>query len=206
MKILLTSSNSKLTAETKELLLDLEGLFPGAEPVARKGRSFKVFLAEEVGDEEALIIRLDQEDISRRRLLMIRKDKNGDITTSSYSIVSFVLCRRLNGAVDSGHMPELVFSNFDESENDQRTVSDIEHAFSEESPDFEGRQVVSFTKKRGFILCRKHRYIIRVAEADEENKTVRLEEIGPRLSLKLQAVDVNENYIFRHTKNVKIKD
>lgn len=206
MQVILTSSNSKLSHETKDLLLDIEGLFPGATPVPRKNRRFSEFLKEEVTEKEALIIRLDQVDPARKRLLFIRKDAENNITTSTYSIVSYTLSKRLNGAVDSGHMPEITITNFDETENDTRFVKDIEDAFSTEEPDFEGRQVVSFTKKRGFIICRKHRYIIRLPADREKEERVRLDEIGPRLSLKLQTVDINEDYIYRHTKNIKLKD
>ncbi|KAI5191331.1 ribosome production factor 1 [Nematocida minor] len=206
MQVIITSSNSKLTHETKELLLDIEGIFPGATPIARKKRRFAQFLKEEVTEDEAMIIRLDQIDEVRRRLLFIRKDAKNNITTSTYSIVSYTLSRRLNGAIDSGHMPEISITNFDDTENDKRTIKDIEDVFSTEDPDFEGRQLVSFTKKRGFIICRKHRYIIRLPEDPTKEETVRLDEIGPRLSLKLQSVDVNEEYIFKHTKNIKLKD
>ncbi|KAI5171387.1 ribosome production factor 1 [Nematocida sp. LUAm3] len=204
MRILITSSNTRLTQETKDLLRDLEGIFPGAIPVERRGRPFKVFLEEET-EEEALIIRLDQVDVSRRRLLTIKKDKDGTLTTCTYSVVSYVLSKRLNGAVDSGHMPEISFTDFSDEENDKISVEHIQRAFKGEDPDFEGRQIVSFTKKRGFILCRKHRYIIRCPEDEEKEKTVRVEEIGPRLSIKLQSIDIDEKYIFRHTKNIKLK-
>lgn len=206
MQVILTSSNSKLNHETKELLLDIEGIFPGATPIPRKNRIFSQFIKEEVTEDEAMIIRLDQVDSVRRRLLFIRKDAENNITTSTYSIVSYTLSRRMNGAVDSGHMPEISITNFDDSENDKRITKDIEDVFSTEEPDFEGRQVVSFTKKRGFIICRKHRYIIRLPEDTTREETVRLDEIGPRLSLKLQAVDINDEYIFKHKKNIKIKD
>ncbi|OAG31348.1 ribosome production factor 1 [Nematocida displodere] len=205
MKIILTSSNTKLTPENKTLLQDLEGLFPTAEPIPRRNRHFSQFLKEEA-EGEALIIRLDQVDVTRKRLLLIRKDASGELTTSSYSVVSFVLCKNLGGTVDSGHMPEITLTNFDDSENDQRTIRDIEAIFGEENPAFEGRQVVSFTKKRGFIICRKHRYIIRLPEDPAGTEKVRFDEIGPRLAIKLQAVDVDNAYIFKHTKNVKLKD
>ncbi|KAI5188696.1 ribosome production factor 1 [Nematocida sp. AWRm77] len=206
MKIILTSSNSKLTKENKELLFDLEVLFPTALPIPRKGRHFKKFLEEETGEEEALIVRLDQVDQVRKRLLFIRKGSEGVLTTSTYSVVSVVLCKDLKGARDSGHMAELVLTNFDDSENDTRVVEDLQQVFGAEQPDFAGRQIVSFTKKRGFILGRKHRYIIRLPEDPEGEEKVRMEEIGPRIAIKLQTVDVDENYIFRHGKNVKIKD
>lgn len=205
MRAVLTSSNSKLTPQSKELLEDLELLFPSAEPIARKGRPFKQFLEEEAPGE-CMIIRLDQVDSWRRRVLIMHKNKEGSVTTSTYSLVSFVLCKNLSGVQDSGHMPELAFSGFSEEDNDHRTVEDVQRIFEGEPPEFEGRQVVSFTKKRGFIMCRKHRYIIRLPEDPDHPEKARLEEIGPRLSLKLQTVDVDDKYIFRHTKNIKLKD
>lgn len=206
MKIILTSSNSKLTRENKELLFDLETLFPSAQPIPRRGRRFSQFLEEETANGPALIIRLDQVDAVRKRLLFINKDSKGTLTTSTFSVVSFVLCRDLKGARDTGHMAELALSNFDDTENDLRLVSDLQLAFEAEDPDFAGRQIVSFTKKRGFILARKHRYIIRLPEDPEGAEKVRFEEIGPRLAIKLQTVDIDNHYIFRHGKNVKIKD
>jgi len=45
------------------------------------------------------------------------------------------------------------------------------------TPEFRGRQVVTFHNQRDFIFLRRHRYIF-----DDEGKKVRLQEIGPRMT------------------------
>ena len=49
-------------------------------------------------------------------------------------------------------------------------------------PQFKGRQVVTFHNQRDFIFFRRHRYIF------EDEKKARLQELGPRFTLKLQWV------------------
>lgn len=48
-----------------------------------------------------------------------------------------------------------------------------------QTPEFVGRRVVTFHNQRDFIFFRHHRYIF------EDGKKTRLQEIGPRLTLKL---------------------
>jgi ribosome production factor 1 len=47
-------------------------------------------------------------------------------------------------------------------------------------PDFQGRQVLSFHYKNGFIFIRYHRYIF-----SSSGKDVKLQELGPRVTLRL---------------------
>lgn len=49
-------------------------------------------------------------------------------------------------------------------------------------PQFSGRQVVTFHNQRDFIFFRRHRYIF------ENGTRARLQELGPRFTLKLQAL------------------
>ena len=46
---------------------------------------------------------------------------------------------------------------------------------------FKGRQVVTFHNQRDFIFFRQHRYIF-----SEDGKSARLQELGPRFTLKLK--------------------
>jgi len=50
-----------------------------------------------------------------------------------------------------------------------------------QKPEFKGRQAVTFHNQRDFIFVRRHRYIF-----NDENKMVRMQEIGPRFTLKLR--------------------
>lgn len=47
----------------------------------------------------------------------------------------------------------------------------------------EGRQVVTFHNQRDFIFVRHHRYIYK---KDDEKVRARLQELGPRFTLKLK--------------------
>lgn len=49
--------------------------------------------------------------------------------------------------------------------------------------EFEGRRVCTFHNQRDFIFFRQHRYIFA-----DEGKKVRLQELGPRFTLKLKWV------------------
>lgn len=207
MRVVLTTSNSSLSRETVRLCKDIESLFPAAEAVPRKGRVFARFLAEEA-PENSLVIRLDQVDKVRRRLVFVRRGAGSEasVRTTTFSIVSHLLCSSLGEAGGTDHPPELMISNFTESPEDSSVAKEISDVFGGAHPDFDGRQVVSFTKKRGFIFCRKHRYIIRVPEGASCGEQVRCAEVGPRLTLKLQSIEENGHVLYKHTKNTKIKD
>jgi ribosome production factor 1 len=49
------------------------------------------------------------------------------------------------------------------------------------SPEFQGRQVATFHNQRDFIFFRHHRYIF-------EKGNVKIQEMGPRFTLKLKSV------------------
>jgi ribosome production factor 1 len=51
-----------------------------------------------------------------------------------------------------------------------------------QQPQFEGRRVVTFHNQRDYIFFRHHRYIF------DDSKTARLQELGPRFTMKLQSL------------------
>jgi rRNA maturation protein Rpf1 len=208
MRIVLTTSNSRLTRETLRLVKDMENLFPTAEPIPRNGRPFERFLSE-VCPGEGLVVRLDQVDHNRRRVLFVRKwEKDGRpvLKTITFTLVSYMLCSALGGSVTKDHTPELILSNFTESPEDSSVIREISEVFGAKQPEFEGREVVSLIKKRGFIFCRRHRYIIRIPENAQGGEKVRSAEVGPRMTLKLVSITEDGNVLYRHTSNTKIKD
>ena len=81
----------------------------------------------------------------------------------------------------TNHIPELIFNNFG-TRLGRRTGRVLGSLFPH-SPQLEGRQVVTFHNQRDFVFVRHHRYIYR---KEKEKTRARLQELGPRFTLKLQ--------------------
>jgi ribosome production factor 1 len=80
---------------------------------------------------------------------------------------------------NASHMPELMLNNFDTRLG--RRVGRQLAALFPQQPDFRGRRVVALHNQRDFVFFRHYRYIFR-----DEGKKARLQEIGPRFTLKLR--------------------
>lgn len=78
----------------------------------------------------------------------------------------------------TNHQPELILNNF--STRLGHRVGRFLGSLFEHQPEFEGRQVVTFHNQRDFIFVRHHRYVF------ENEKKARLQEIGPRFTLKMR--------------------
>ena len=75
------------------------------------------------------------------------------------------------------HAPELLLNNF--ATRLGRRVGRLLGSLFPHKPDFVGRQVVTIHNQRDFIFFRHHRY-----EFEEEGGRARLQELGPRFTLK----------------------
>lgn len=100
-------------------------------------------------------------------------------------LISFTI---QNHAKPFAHTPESVMTNFTTT-----LGSSVERIFTTlfpQTPECHGRQVVTFHNQRDFIFFRRYRYVFeQVAGSTEEQKVVgkaRLQEIGPRFTLKLK--------------------
>ena len=78
------------------------------------------------------------------------------------------------------HYPELILNNF--TTRLGHSIGRIFAGLFPQKPDFTGRQAVTFHCQRDYVFFRRHRYIFR------NKKKVSLQELGPRLTLKLQWV------------------
>jgi len=76
------------------------------------------------------------------------------------------------------YYPELILKNFD-TRLGQR-LGRMFTAIFPQNPEFRGRNVVTFKNQRDFIFFRRHRYMFK-----EEGSNVKLQEVGPRFTLKL---------------------
>ncbi|KEP61098.1 UNVERIFIED_CONTAM: IMP4 family U3 small nucleolar ribonucleoprotein (snoRNP), putative [Hammondia hammondi] len=101
-----------------------------------------------------------------------------DGPTSYFRLSSVRLAQEMQGAATmTTHLPELLLNNF--TTRLGRRVARQLAALFPLTPEFSGRRVVTFHNQRDFIFFRHHRYIF------EDGKRTRLQEIGPRLTLKL---------------------
>ncbi|MBW0551800.1 hypothetical protein O181_091515 [Austropuccinia psidii MF-1] len=110
--------------------------------------------------------------------------------TASFKLTSIVPGQSIPGhAKPTSHFPELVLSNF--STPLGLSIGTLLQSIFPPLPELEGRQVVSVQNQRDFIFFRRFRYAF--AERDQvflkpgdENLRTRLQEIGPRFTLKVR--------------------
>ncbi|RWR86543.1 ribosome production factor 1 [Cinnamomum micranthum f. kanehirae] len=128
-----------------------------------------------------------------------------DGPTAHFKLSRLVLRRDIkNHGNPTTHMPELVLNNFT-TRLGHRVGRMIQSLFPQD-PNFRGRRVVTFHNQRDFIFFRHHRYIFEGKESkkpdpknklakivknskgeniSQENVIARLQECGPRFTLKL---------------------
>jgi ribosome production factor 1 len=119
-----------------------------------------------------------------------------------FSVSNWIEGKKLpRHANDTGHYPELILNNF-------KTPLGIltAHLFKglfPAMPELEGRQVLTLHNQRDYIFVRRHRYVFRDKRESEkpvvgpdgkpmkgvEDVKVGMQEIGPRMTLKLRRID-----------------
>ena len=141
-----------------------------------------------------------------------RKSVNGlllvhlpDGPTAQFRLSNLVLAKGIKGhGRASSHKPELVLNNFD-TRLGHRVGRMFASLFSQD-PTFRGRRVVTFHNQRDFVFFRHHRYVFEEKAAKAKPKAgakavaggakaaaeatvkARLQELGPRFTLKLQSL------------------
>ncbi|RHY12460.1 hypothetical protein DYB38_000737 [Aphanomyces astaci] len=99
--------------------------------------------------------------------------------TAYFKISNVVLMDKIvNHARKTSHQPEVILNNFNTRLGHR--IGRFLGSFFEHKPDFVGRQVVTFHNQRDFVFVRQHRYVF------ENGKKARLQEIGPKFTLKLR--------------------
>ncbi|KAI4355335.1 hypothetical protein L6164_004117 [Bauhinia variegata] len=125
-----------------------------------------------------------------------------DGPTAYFKLSNLVLRKDIkNHGTPTSHMPELVLNNFT-TRLGHRIGRLIQSLFPQD-PEFRGRRVVTFHNQRDFIFFRHHRYIFESKEskktdskgkkakdenAPERKIIARLQECGPRFTLKLRSL------------------
>ncbi|KAH9814676.1 anticodon-binding protein [Melampsora americana] len=110
--------------------------------------------------------------------------------TAYFRLTSIVPSKAIPGhAKPTSHSPELVLSNF--STPLGLSIGTLLQSVFPALPQLEGRQVVSVQNQRDFIFFRRFRYMFAEREKmflkeGEEKIRARLQEIGPRFTLKIR--------------------
>ncbi|KAL8691420.1 MAG: hypothetical protein Q9218_003356 [Villophora microphyllina] len=122
--------------------------------------------------------------------------------TFTFSISNWVEGKKIPGhGRPTDHTPELILNNFRTPLG--RLTAHLFRSLFPTQPEFAGRQVVTLHNQRDYIFLRRHRYVFREKKGSERNvvgpdgkdvggvEGIRagLQELGPRLTLKLRRID-----------------
>lgn len=174
-KILITT-NKKSSLETRKLLDELVNVMPNSEYIKR-GKVDMKQLVKESNDKEYTHVVVINEDMKKPNSIVVCHLPEGP--TATFRLTSVKLKKQLKRHGNATrHRPEVILNNFKTrlGHSVGRMLGSLFHM----DPEFRGRNVVTFHNQRDFIFLRRHRYIFKNSEK------VGLQELGPRLTLKLR--------------------
>lgn len=176
----LVTTCQKPSKQSLSFATELSNIFIDSFLVKRKGhQGMGQVVKESIDHEYTDILVVGQRNNRPNSLTMIHLPSG---PTAYMKLSSFRSGQTLgNRGVPTDHPPELVLNNF--STMLGTTVGRFLMALFPQIPDFKGRQVVTFHNQRDFIFFRRHRYIF-----EQDGEKVRLQELGPRFCLKLNAL------------------
>lgn len=201
-KILITTSiNSTLHDEAAILT----SLFPNSKYIRRSahryGYKFSVreisAFAHNHGYTAVIVLEEDQKRPSGMTIVHLPEGP-----TFHFSISNWYTGKAIPGhGRPTGHMPELILNNFTTPLG--LLTAHLFRSLFPATPELQGRQVLTLHNQRDYIFVRRHRYIFREKRETEKSvvgpdgKEVKgvegiragLQELGPRMTLKLRRVD-----------------
>jgi len=177
-KILVTTSPNpvKRAKETIPFINDLISIIPNMTYRERRNFTLKeiVQFCKEEGYTDVIVI---NEDRKQPNSLLLSHLPDGP--TALFKLTSVILQKNIyNHASATEHFPELILNNFNTRLG--HSIGRMFAALLPQRPEFEGRRVMTFHNQRDFVFFRQHRYIF------DSEKKARLQEIGPRFTLKLK--------------------
>ncbi|CAK7263418.1 Ribosome production factor 1 [Sporothrix epigloea] len=202
-KILITTSRHATIHRFAQTLRDV---FPNSTYIPRSGHRYVsheysvreiASYAHKRGYTALLILNEDQKKPSGLDITLL---PNGPML--HFSVQTWVDAKRLpNHARSTGHVPEMIMNNFDTPLG--KLVGGVLGRLFPKDPELIGRTVLTLHNQRDYVFVRRHRYAMREKRATERSVTekdgkamtgvedvrVALQEIGPRMTLKLRRVD-----------------
>jgi len=102
--------------------------------------------------------------------------------TAYFKLTNVVMPKDIEGhGTPTTHKPEVILNRFTTRLGVR--VSRMLGALFHQEPNFKGRRVITFHNQRDFIFFRHHRYVF---AKKGDKTTARLQECGPRFTLKLR--------------------
>ncbi|GAB1320154.1 Ribosome production factor 1 [Madurella fahalii] len=206
-KILVTTGlNGTVHKEAQEIA----SVFPNATYIRRSahryGHKYSVReiakFAKNRGYTSLLVVHEDQKRPSQLSVCHLNGEDTVPGPTLTYTIRNYQPGKAILGHGNAtNHYPELLLNGFKTPLG--LLAAKSMHTLFPPKPELSGRQVVTLHNQRDYIFFRRHRYIFREARPTEKNvvgaggkemegvKGIRagLQEIGPRMTLKLRRVD-----------------
>ncbi|KAK3940511.1 ribosome production factor 1 [Diplogelasinospora grovesii] len=206
-KILVTTSlNATIHKEAEEIA----AMFPNSTYIRRSahryGHKYSVReickFAKNRGYTAVLVVGEDQKRPSSLSICHLNSEDVPPGPTLTYTIRNYLPSKALIGHGNpTNHYPELLLNGF-KTPLGLLTAKSM-HTLFPPQPEIQGRQAVTLHNQRDYIFVRRHRYVFREKRQTEKNvvsadgkeiealKGIRagLQEIGPRMTLKLRRVD-----------------
>lgn len=181
-KVIITTAQSP-TPGLIHFVKEMLGVFPNSEFRPRKAFALKDICKWATGRGYTDVLVFEETALAKRNrrsaldsLIHVHLPMG---PTAYYRVTNVRMPKSIkNHAKATDHYPELVLNRFDTRLG--RTVGRMMTALFPQNPEFLGRRVVTFHNQRDFVFFRHHRYIF------ESREKVRLQEMGPRFTLKLQ--------------------
>jgi ribosome production factor 1 len=174
-KILITTS-TRPSHRLKDFVNDLLTVFPNSYYRPRRNHRLKTIIHVSKRQRFTDIIVINEDQKTPNGMLLCHLPRG---PTALFKLTSLKLIKEIPGhGKATAHRPELILNNFNTRLG--HTIGRMFAALFPLVPQFTGRRVVTFHNQRDFIFFRHHRYIF------ESAKKARLQELGPRFTLKLR--------------------
>lgn len=177
-KLLITTC-LKPTKRMYSFVRDLLRVFPNSTYYKRRTFELRDITryASERGFTDLLVVNEDRKQFNGWTQFHLPAGPSAKFKLSSVTLAKDIEGR---GRVNLSR-PEVILNNFGTRLGAR--VGRMLGSLFEQTPHFEGRRVATFHNQRDFIFFRHHRYIF-----GEDGTKARLQELGPRFSLKLKAL------------------
>lgn len=177
-KVIITTKK-KPTSKLVEFCQEFIGVIPNLEFYERRDYHVKEIIEMANKREYTDLVIFNERNRKPEGMWLIHLP---DGPTAHFKITSTWTRKEIpNHGNPTGYNPELIMKDFD-TRLGQRIGRMLEALFPQK-PEFRGRCVVTFKNQRDFVFFRHHRYIFK-----NEGKNVALQEVGPRMTLKLRSM------------------